>query len=238
MPTLPDTLPPFPGFSDEALEFLRELKTHNDRDWFKPQKSTYDEQLRDPMRMLAADLSRRLPAEGVPLHGDPNRSVFRIYRDTRFSKNKNPYKTNVAAALHRNGEKGAPGGLYIHIEPEGCFLASGYWQMDRTLLRRWRERLVVAPESWLEIADQAASDGLTLGPGPTSTLKRMPRGFSDYMDSPVADVLRWKGATLNVELSDAEVQSPELTDQVVAFAKASLPFLSWGWDLVDGRASG
>ena len=237
MPTLPDALPPFPGFSDTALEFLRDLKTHNDRDWFKPRKATYDDELRDPMRMLAADLSRRLPSEGIPLTGDPNRSVFRIYRDTRFSKNKNPYKTNVAAALHRNGEKGSPGGLYIHVEPGGCFLASGYWQMDPKLLRRWRERLVSDPDGWLAIADQAASDDLDLGPGPTSSLKRMPRGFSDYMDSPVADALRWKGATLTLQMDDDAVQSPALADRVVDFAKASLPFLAWGWELVDDGPS-
>ena len=135
--------------------------------------------------------------------------------------------------LHRNGEKGSPGGLYVHVEPGNCFLASGYWQMDPKLLRRWRERLVANPDGWMEIAEQAKADGLTLGPGPTSTLKRMPRGFSDYMDSPVAEALRWKGATLNLELDDTDVQSPALADRVVEFAKASLPFLSWGWDLVD-----
>ena len=233
MPTPPDALPPFPGFSDEALQFLRDLKKNNDRDWFKPQKTTYDDDLRDPMRMLVADLSRRLPAEGVPLTGEPNRSVFRIYRDVRFSKNKNPYKTNVAAALHRGGQKGAPGGLYIHVEPGGCFLAAGYWQMDPKLLRRWRERLVADPDGWQTIAAQAETDGLTLGSGPTSTLKRMPRGFSDHTDSPVAEPLRWKGATLTLDLADEAVQTPAFTDRVVTFAKASLPFLAWGWDLVD-----
>ena len=233
MPPPTDALPPFPGFSDEALQFLKDLKANNDRDWFKPRKSTYDDELRDPMRMLVADLSRRLPAEGVPLTGDARRAVFRIYRDIRFSKNKNPYKTNVAAALHRGGTKGAPGGLYIHVEPGNCFLSSGYWQMERTLLRRWRERLVAEPDAWLAIAERAETDGLELGSGPTSTLKRMPRGFSDYTDSPVAEALRWKGTTLTKPIPDEATQSPAFADQIVTFAKDSLPFLRWGWDLID-----
>ena len=233
MPPPTDALPPFPGFSDEALQFLRDLKANNERDWFKPRKPTYDDDVRDPMRMLVADLSRRFAAEDIPLSGDPARSVFRIYRDTRFSKNKNPYKTNVAAALHRGSRKGAPGGLYVHVEPENCFLSSGYWQMDTKLLRRWRERLVADPDGWQEIAARAEADGVTLGSGPTSTLKRMPRGFSDYVDSPVAEALRWRGATLTLDVPDEAVQSPAFADRVVAFAKASMPFLSWGWDLVD-----
>ena len=80
----------FTGFKPEAIQFLVDLAAHNERDWFQPRKADYERLLKEPMELLVADLGERFRAEGIPLEPDPRRSVFRIYRDTRFSKDKSP----------------------------------------------------------------------------------------------------------------------------------------------------
>ncbi len=109
----------FPGFDPADLAFLTGLAAHNDRDWFAAHRGTYDERLKPALAALIAATSDACAARGVPLAGDPKKSVFRIHRDTRFSKDKKPYKTHVSATLTRDGAKMSPGMIYIHIEPEG-----------------------------------------------------------------------------------------------------------------------
>ena len=93
--------PGFGGFPPEAMTFFRTLKKHNTREWFQPRKEIYDEKVKGPMLELVAALMRRL-ADFAPHHvGDPNKAIYRIYRDTRFSKNKTPYKTHIAAVFPR-----------------------------------------------------------------------------------------------------------------------------------------
>ncbi|MEM1117053.1 MAG: DUF2461 domain-containing protein [Bacteroidota bacterium] len=232
MPAPPvDLLPPFPGLSDDGLQFLRDLRENNDREWFKPRKATYEDELQEPMRMLVADLSRRLPEVGLPLSGDPKRSVFRIYRDTRFSKNKAPYKTNIAAALHRGGEKGAPGALYIHVEPGASLIGGGFWQPESTVLRQWRERMVADPEAFLAVAEEVRSAGLRFQATGDNRLKRMPRGFEDHAETPIADFLKWKGgfAAFRDDVPDEAVQAPGFTDLIVETALSLRPLLAYGW---------
>ena len=91
----------------------------NDRDWFAAHRAAYDTGLKPALAALIADTSTACAARDLPLSGDPKRSVFRIHRDTRFSKDKSPYKTHVSATLTRDGQKMSPGMMYIHIEPEG-----------------------------------------------------------------------------------------------------------------------
>src|SRR5688500_1747102 len=87
----------FTGFRPEAIDFLAELAQNNDRSWFQPRKSDYERLLKEPMEALVAALADRFEARRLPFEADPKRSVSRIYRDTRFAKDKSPYKTNVYA---------------------------------------------------------------------------------------------------------------------------------------------
>ena len=230
----PDLLAPFPGLTDDAFAFLKSLKRNNDREWFQPRKATYVDELRDPMRMLVADLSRRLPERGLPLSGDPKRGVFRIYRDVRFSKNKAPYKTHVAAALSRNGDKRAPGALYIHVEPGSTRVGGGFWRADKDFLRQWRTQLVADPDAFLRVVEAVEGAGLTLETA-GSPLTRMPRGFEDHRENPAADYFRWRGgfAALREGIADEDVLSPAFADLVVETAEAVRPLLEYGWRIVD-----
>jgi uncharacterized protein (DUF2461 family) len=113
------TRTPFTGFAAADLAFLTGLAAHNDRDWFTAHRAVYDERLKPTLSALIGDLNDAFAARDLPLAGDPKKSVFRIHRDVRFSKDKRPYKTHVSATLTRDGQKLSPGLVYVHIEPEG-----------------------------------------------------------------------------------------------------------------------
>lgn len=233
----PDLLAPFPGLTEEAFTFLRQLKRNNDREWFRPRKDTYVSELRDPMRMLIADLSRRLPERGLPLSGDPKRAVFRIYRDTRFSKNKAPYKTHVAAILSRDGDKRAPGALYLHVEPGSNRIGGGFWRASKDFIREWRAELSEDPQTFLDIVESVEAAGLTLETS-GSAMTRMPRGYEEQRDNPATDYFRWKGgfAAVREDIPDEDVLTPAFADLVVETAEAVRPLLEYGWRLADRAA--
>lgn len=109
----------FTGFDPVDLAFLSDLAVHNDRDWFTVNRTRYDEGLRPAMEALIVAASEACAARNLPLKGDPKKSLFRIHRDTRFSKNKAPYKTHISGVLTRDTFKQSPGMAYIHIEPPG-----------------------------------------------------------------------------------------------------------------------
>jgi uncharacterized protein (TIGR02453 family) len=114
----------FAGFSPDAIDFLADLAVHNERAWFQPRKAEYERLLKAPMEALVSALRDRFEARGIPLLADPAHSIFRIYRDTRFSKDKSPYKTNIGAsfpyveaAAGEADERAHGNGGYLHIEP-------------------------------------------------------------------------------------------------------------------------
>jgi uncharacterized protein (TIGR02453 family) len=228
---LPDVLPPFPGFRAEGLQFLRDLSATNEREWFKPRKAVYDDELLWPARCLVAQIAAEAPAAGLPLAGDPSKSVFRIYRDTRFSKNKAPYKTHVGMYLTPSGAKDDEGGVYVHVEPGASFLAAGFWNPERPWLARFRERLAADAGGWLAVVHDVEAAGLTLGVGPQDALKRMPRGYESLAESDVALYLKWKGVVASRPLPDDALASTDLPSDVLAFAADARPLLDWGWAL-------
>lgn len=116
-----DPSPPeaFAGFSIQDLGFLTGLAANNDRAWFTAHRAAYDEGLKPAMGALIAALNPQFAARNLPFAGDARKSIFRIHRDVRFSKDKRPYKAHVSAGLTREGDKMAPGAVYVHVEPEG-----------------------------------------------------------------------------------------------------------------------
>ena len=132
-----------------------------------------------------------MDAADLPLTGHPKRSRFRIYRDTRFSDDKRPYKTNLGAVFDRSGAKKKPGVVYVHVEPGQCFLAAGFYQPEVKYLRPVRSAIVNDPDRFERMLATMAERDLPVGPG-SDTLTGMPRGFADYRDTPTADYLRWK----------------------------------------------
>lgn len=221
----------FDGFPPAAFTFFDGLREHNDPLWFKPRKAVYETAVVAPFRALLTALSAALDVAGVPLHADPRRSIFRIYRDVRFSPDKRLYKTHAGAVLTRSGGRGDPGVLYLHVEPGGSMVGAGFWHPDPSRLARLRRAVLAEPGRFVEMADRLAAAGHPLGSD--SRLTRLPRGFEAARDTPVADFVCWKSFTAHAPLSDAEVQSPALVEQIVALAQALLPLLEWGWAALD-----
>ena len=217
----------FTGFRPAAFTFFRGLRRNNDPAWFKPRKPLYEAEVLAPFRELVVAVGAALGDVGIPLTGDPLRSIFRIYRDVRFSADKRLYKTHAGAVLTRSGSKRDPGLLYLHLEPGESMVGAGFWHPEPQLLARLRRAILGDSDVFLEIAD-----GLTAAGSPISsdaTLIRPPRGFEAAKGTPVADYVCWKSFTAHAALSDKEMQSPAVVDHIVDFARMALPLLEWGW---------
>src|SRR2546423_6282119 len=118
----------FPGFPREGLRFLRQLERNNSREWFQPRKELFEQRVREPMLRLVellCDDVRKFAADHVV---EPKKALYRIYRDTRFSKDKTPYKTHIAAIFPARGlPKHAGAGFYFHISQKGVEIAGGMY---------------------------------------------------------------------------------------------------------------
>lgn len=231
MATALNDLPPYPGIRDRGLDFLEALQddAHQHREWFNEHKMLYTDELRWPLRCLVADVVRKLEGNStVSLHGDPKKSVFRIYRDVRFSNDKRPYQTHVACKLTVDPRLQDEDGLvYLHIEPpDNIFVAGGIYQPPVKRLRPIRMRIVNRPGLWRDVEARLIKAGLE----PQShgdDLKSMPRGFSDYRDHELAGYLKWTSFLVMERLPRNAVQSPQLSDDVASFAKRSWPLLQF-----------
>src|SRR5258705_6533832 len=149
----------FPGFPPAALTFFKGLRDHNDPVWFKPRKAVYETEVLAPFRDLLVAVGAALEEAGLPLAGDPQRSIFRIYRDVRFSPDKRLYKTHAGAVLTRSGNKRDPGLLYLHLEPGESMVAAGFWHPEPALLARLRRAILDDPDGFLVIANRLAAAG-------------------------------------------------------------------------------
>jgi uncharacterized protein (TIGR02453 family) len=224
MPTSTGT---FAGFRPPAFSFFAGLREHNDPNWFKPRKSVYDTEVLAPFRALIITLGRALEMAGIPLVGDPDRGIFRIYRDVRFSANKQLYKTHAGAVLTRSGGKRDPGLLYVHVEPGESMAGVGFWHPEPELLTKLRRSILDDPDGFLEMIGRLEARGYKITTD--AQLARLPRGFETARGTPVADYVRWKTFIVDVPLTDTEMQSPDLVGRIIDIALVTRPLLDWGW---------
>ena len=215
----------FGGFPPEAMPFFRALKKHNTREWFQPRKEIYEEKVRGPMLELVCALMRRL-ADFAPDHvGDPNKAIYRIYRDTRFSKNKTPYKTHIAAVFPRwDLEKHSGAGYYFSVSPEEIEVGGGVYMPPPEGLRAIRSHLA---ENYKEFHRTVAAPVVQrfFGAVYGDRLTRVPKGFPP--DHPAADLLRLKQYLLFANLDVKLATTPKLYREVAARFKAMTPFLEF-----------
>jgi uncharacterized protein (TIGR02453 family) len=218
---------PFEGFPLQAMAFLRTLDKNQTREWFAANKPDYERFVRGPLQSLVADVSARLAKAKVPLHGDPKRSLFRINRDVRFSKDKRPYNSHASAALTRDGDKHSQGVLYIHIDPSGSFAAVGFFRPEPAILQALRARLVAERDAWGKVERALAKADLRLSSD--DTLVRLPRGFeatSERNDH----LLKLKSWLVRRDLTAADIATPSLVDDIVSLSSNASPLLRFGWD--------
>ncbi len=170
----------------ELFDFLRELEQNNDREWFKAQKKRYEAEVVDPVTDFIINMAPRVAAISPHITVDPRPnggSRFRIYRDTRFSKDKSPYKTHVGCQFrHAAGKDAHAPGFYVHLGPGEVFFGGGVWGPQGEALRNIRQRIVDKPARWEE-----AIEGIDLR---GDQLVRAPKGFD--ADHPLINDLRRK----------------------------------------------
>ena len=163
------------------FDFLRELGANNERPWFEENKARYRAEVRDPMLDFIQAFAEPLAEISPHFRADPRAnggSLFRIYRDTRFSKDKTPYKTNVGAHFrHEAGKDAHAPGFYLHLEPGMCFAGCGVWHPDSPTLGRIRDAIVERPEEWTRITTGADFCRTFRLAG--EALKRPPRGYDN-----------------------------------------------------------
>ena len=177
-------------FSLEALAFLRALKRHNHREWFKPRKEQYDALLRAPMIALIERLAHDFRSFAPDLVASPKTSLYRIYRDTRFSENKTPYKTHVAAVFPpRSLPKHQGAGLYFHVSPTEVWAGGGMYAPDTSQLQAVREHIAANVKRLRSIVESPAFRR-TVGRLEGEQLQRVPRGFPK--DHEAATFLRYR----------------------------------------------
>lgn len=190
-------------FTSDLFRFLSRLKRNNNREWFLRHKDEYESCVREPaLRFIEGfgvplhELSPHLVADTRPSRG----SLFRIYRDTRFSHDKRPYKTHVAMRFsHRDKDVHSPG-FYLHLEPNGCFAASGLWHPEPPTLLKVRTAIVDRPEEWRAVRKLLNWDD-------AGKLTRPPRGFP--CDHEFVDDLKLRDLGCAIEFSEKQVCSPK-----------------------------
>ena len=139
-------------FEPSALKFLADLAAHNDRDWFADHRKTYEQQVRDPFKSFVADVISAC-AEREPAFAEvaPKHCIFRINRDTRFSKDKQPYKTHLSAGISPGGKKSGDPGLYIHFDAERLVIGGGAYCVEKDDLYVLREHIAAQPERFNDL---------------------------------------------------------------------------------------
>jgi len=220
------------AFTQRALRFFRELARHNEKAWFEAHREEYESEVRQPMRKLIEDLDTRFAEFAPEIGGDSKRSMFRINRDIRFSKDKSPYKTHAACWFHHRNAARSVGaeadagsaGFYFHLEPGGrSMIGAGLWMPPRPQLNKLRDAIAKDAKGFDRLARSIPRrfGGLD----DEGSLKRMPRGYAE--DHPAAKWLRFQSFTSGRTLTDAQVTNASLVSLLAREYAALLPLVRW-----------
>jgi uncharacterized protein (TIGR02453 family) len=214
-------------FTSALFSFLRELKRNNERPWFTANKARFESVVRDPALAFIADfaphlakVSRHFVADPRPVGG----SLFRIHRDTRFSKDKTPYKTNIGLHFrHETAKNAYAPGFYLHLEPKACMVGVGIWHPDAPTQRAIREAIVERPKAWQgAVGAKAFERTFTLA---GDSLKRPPPGVDK--DHPLVDDLKRKDFIGIADLDDDAVVDPAFAAQLARMFKDGAPLMKF-----------
>jgi uncharacterized protein (TIGR02453 family) len=221
----PQAMRAFPGFSPEALTFLRNLKRNNRRDWFQPRKERYEAQIRVPMMDLACCLSREFARFAPEYVTPPDKSVFRIYRDAHFSHDRKPYATHMAAVFARQGAERLRGPcFYFHFTDRELLALGGVYAPERDELPAYRNFL---GGHYRELEAILANPDLraTVGGLHGDQMVRVPRGFCP--GHPAASLLRRRQWYLASILDTGLLTTPRLLPELARRFELMAPFVNF-----------
>ena len=211
----------FAGFDKDAITFLHELAAEQNRDWFAANKQRYEQRWVEPLTALLDELRTKLAKTYAPIKIAPPK-LFRIYRDTRFSKDKAPYKTHVAGMLHA----GSTSAIYLHIGLEEEFIGCGTYFFEDKQLAKWR-KLVAADKTGKPLAQLV--HGLRrrgYAVGGHEDYKKVPKPYE--ADHPRAEFLKMRGLTGGFpDIPKGLLHKPQLLPWLVEHSKATAPLVTW-----------
>ena len=215
----------FPGFPDEGTKFLRSLKRNNRREWFQPRKHLYEQHVKAPMLELVAALNTGLNRFAPEYVTDPAKAIFRIYRDTRFSADKTPYKTHVAASFSRRGpDRLKTGGFYFSIAPDQIEIAAGIYHPEPDTMLAIRTHIAETHAELRKLLSQKKTRQLA-GELQGGTLTRAPKGFDPA--HPAIAWIKMKDWILDVTLEGSLAASPKLYDEILSRFRAMAPVIDY-----------
>ncbi|MEX1276639.1 MAG: DUF2461 domain-containing protein [Bacteroidota bacterium] len=221
-----DFYPPFDGFSKKTITFLKNLRKNNNRPWFEKHKEEFERDVKLPMQSMIVALQPHFHRFAPEVEVHPKRSLFRIYRDIRFSKDKSPYKTHVAAHFVMRGEaKGTEGsGYYFHIEPGQVFVGVGIYMPQSDQLKKIRKALAGKPDQFLSIV-QESSFRRMFGMLEGEKLRRVPQGYEP--DHPMAEWLKFKQFFVSVEWPESKCYKAAFVKEVATVFEKAAPLVKF-----------
>ncbi len=224
--------PPFTGFPLEGLRFLQRLKRNNRKEWFEKHKEEYDQLVKLPIQSLIVALQPYLREFAPRFEVDPKRSLFRIHRDVRFSSDKRPYKTHIAAHFVLRGkQKGTSGlGYYLHFEPGEGYIGGGLYMPDSEQLKKIRLAIAQRSKEFLTIVENDEFRSRFL-PLEGEKLKKIPRGFEEYVL--VAQWLKLKQFYAGEVLTTKEMISNDIVDRIVKSYRLVSPWVHFLADALE-----
>jgi uncharacterized protein (TIGR02453 family) len=210
-------------FTLATLRFLRALKRNNNRAWFAARRDGYERDVRGPMIALIEQLARDFPAFAPEIVASPKMSLYRIYRDTRFSEDKSPLKTQIAASFRwRGAEKGRAAGLYLEVNPKWVWMGGGFYAPEPQDLVRIRAHIAdTFPE--IRRITRAAAFRRAVGELDGERLTRVPRGFAK--DDPAAEYLKFRHFLAGCEFPPEFATSPKFYPMLIQTYKAMMPLV-------------
>ena len=208
-------------FTPELFRFLARLKRNNNRDWFLSHQDEYERSVRQPALGFITDFAAPLYEISPYLVADPRPSrgsLFRIYRDTRFSPDKRPYKTHIAMRFSHPGKDVHSPGFYLHLQPGGCFAACGLWHPEPRTLVRVRNSIVSQPAQWRAVRKLLNWDD-------AAKLSRPPRGFPGEHE--FVEDLKLRDLGTAVEFTDNQVSGAKFMTLFVAACRKMSPLVEF-----------
>ncbi len=214
-------------FTPKLFGFLKDLAENNDREWFKANQDAYEANVREPALEFITDFA--VPLKGISEHfvSDSRTvggSLFRIQRDTRFSKDKTPYKLNTGMQFrHRAGKDAHAPGFYVHIQPGECFIGVGLWRPETKVAYAIRDEIAADPTRWKRVTrGKRFTDVLTIG---GDSLKRPPRGYDE--SHPLIEDLKRKDFIASTRVSQKSITSSHFMEDFTDVCKRSAPFMKF-----------
>ena len=206
--------------SAKTFDFLKKLEANNNRDWFNENKSLYTDSQHDLIEFLEELVQLMSSYDDEITKTDVKKSLFRIYRDVRFSKDKSPYKTNFGASLGM-GKGSQKAGYYLHIEPGKSFLAAGIYMPEPAILKTIRKEISLFKDDFLKVVESESFIKNFNELDQESKLKNIPQGFEK--EDPMGEFLKLKNYIVVYSLTDSELTQKDSVDKISKVFEAAKP---------------